>query len=45
VQLRGGDGNHRLDADRPVGVGVYGYGPYTSDWYPGGLDLEEVYVP
>ena len=45
VQLRGGNGNHVLEADQPVGVSVYGYGQYTSYWYPGGLDLEEVYVP
>jgi len=38
-------GNHTLDADQPIGVSVYGYGQYTSYWYPGGLDLAEVYVP
>ncbi len=45
VPLSRGDGNHRLEADEPVGVSVYGYGQYTSYWYPAGLDLEEVYVP
>ena len=35
-----GDGNHLLDGDQPFGVSVYGYGQYTSYWYPGGLDLE-----
>lgn len=32
-------GNHRLVADEPVGVSVYGYGQFTSYWYPAGLDL------
>lgn len=35
-----GDGNHTLSGDEPFGVHVYGYGQYTSYWYPGGLDLE-----
>ena len=35
-----GDGNHTLTGDQPFGVSVYGYGQYTSYWYPGGLDLE-----
>jgi hypothetical protein len=34
------DGNHDLLGDKPFGVTVYGYGQYTSYWYPGGLDLE-----
>jgi hypothetical protein len=34
------DGNHDLLGDKPFGVSVYGYGQYTSYWYPGGLDLE-----
>lgn len=37
-----GDGNHRIDADQRVGVSVYGYGQYTSYWYPGGLNLTEL---
>ena len=41
VQLsNNGDGNHRITATQPVGISVYGYGQYTSYWYPGGLDLE-----
>jgi len=24
------------------GVMIYGYGQYTSDWYPGGLDLKSI---
>ncbi|HEY0136356.1 MAG TPA: IgGFc-binding protein [Nannocystis sp.] len=34
------DGNHDVKADKPIGISVYGYGQYTSYWYPGGLDLE-----
>ncbi len=34
------DGNHSLAGDMPFGVTVYGYGQYTSYWYPGGLDLK-----
>ncbi|MBA3549995.1 MAG: IgGFc-binding protein [Nannocystis sp.] len=33
------DGNHDIQSDKPVGISVYGYGKYTSYWYPGGLDL------
>ena len=41
VQLsNAGDGNHSLTGDQPFGVQVYGYGQYTSYWYPGGLDLK-----
>jgi len=34
-----GDGNHVIVGDHPFGISVYGYGQYTSYWYPGGLDL------
>ncbi|MBM4377336.1 MAG: IgGFc-binding protein [Deltaproteobacteria bacterium] len=34
-----GDGNHTISANLPFGISVYGYGQYTSYWYPGGLDL------
>lgn len=30
------DGFHTVVGDRPVGVYVYGYGQYTSYWYPAG---------
>ncbi len=33
------DGNHTIAAGQPISVSVYGYGQYTSYWYPGGLDL------
>ncbi len=36
------DGRHELIGDRPFGLSVYGYGAYTSYWYPGGLDLEVI---
>jgi len=35
-----GDGNHDVTSDKPVGISVYGYGPRTSFWYPGGLNLD-----
>ena len=40
VQLsNAGDGDHTIAGDKAFGVQVYGYGQYTSYWYPGGLDL------
>jgi hypothetical protein len=36
------DGNHRIDGTVPFGITVYGYGDYTSYWYPGGLDLNTI---
>jgi hypothetical protein len=39
-----GDGNHRLVGDQAFGISVYGYGQYTSFWYPGGLDLSPIVV-
>jgi hypothetical protein len=38
-----GDGNHRISGDQAFGITVYGYGQYTSYWYPGGLDLRELF--
>ena len=37
-----GDGSHKLEASAKVGISVYGYGDYTSYWYPGGLDLSPI---
>ena len=34
-----GNGNHAADSDVGFGISVYGYGQYTSYWYPGGSDL------
>jgi len=43
VQLsNAGDGNHLFDGDQKFGVMIYGYGQYTSYWYPGGLDLNSI---
>lgn len=38
-------GDHVMTGDEPFGVSVYGYGAYTSYWYPGGLDLAPIVVP
>lgn len=43
VQLsNSGDGNYTMSSMSPFGITVYGYGQYTSYWYPGGLDLKEL---
>src|SRR6185436_7994990 len=34
-----GNGNHTASAAMPFGISVYGYGQYTSYWYPGGSNL------
>jgi IgGFc binding protein len=34
-----GNGNHNITSPMPFGISVYGYGQYTSYWYPGGSDL------
>jgi len=39
-----GSGDHMLESTMPVGISVYGYGQYTSYWYPGGLDLHPITV-
>jgi len=31
--------NHNASSAAPFGIQVYGYGSYTSYWYPGGLNL------
>jgi hypothetical protein len=36
------DGEHRIVADAPVGVIVYGFDQYVSYGYPGGLDLNDL---
>lgn len=36
------DGNHHIQGNMPFGITVYGYGQYTSYWYPGGLDLNTI---
>jgi hypothetical protein len=39
------DGVHRLEADQPVGLVVYGYGPAGSYAFPGGADVRQINVP
>ena len=39
-----GDGNHIVSSVDPFGISVYGYGQYTSYFYPGGLDLTEIII-
>ncbi len=41
----GKSGAHTLEASKPVGVQVMGYGSYTSYQYPGGLDLKAIAPP
>ena len=36
------DGNHSITGDVAFGITVYGYGQYTSYWYPGGLNLDTI---
>src|SRR5690606_8201828 len=40
VLSNGGDGNHVINGDQNFGIQVYGYGQFTSYWYPGGQDLD-----
>ena len=35
-------GTHTIESSMPFGITVYGYGNYTSYWYPGGLDLNPI---
>jgi hypothetical protein len=39
VPLTGNDKVHVVSANNPIGIVVYGYTPYASYAYPGGLDL------
>ena len=46
-----GNGDHTItstsenpDDDVRIGISVYGWGSYTSYWYPGGLDLKPIMV-
>lgn len=38
------DGRHRVSADRPFGVLVYGLDAYVSYGYPAGLDLKRINI-
>jgi hypothetical protein len=37
-----GTGTHTATSSMAFGISVYGYGSYTSYWYPGGLDLNSI---
>jgi hypothetical protein len=37
-----GNGTHSLVSSEKAGITVYGYGQYTSYWYPGGLNLSDL---
>lgn len=39
-----GTGDHNMTGSMPFGIQVYGYGQYTSYWYPGGLNLNTIPV-
>jgi hypothetical protein len=41
---RQNDGVHRVQADYPVGVLVYGFDSFVSYAYAGGTDLSEINV-
>jgi hypothetical protein len=38
-------GPHNISGDMPFGIVVYGFAPYTSYMYPGGLDLHHINAP
>lgn len=45
VQLsNAGTGTHTATSTTAFGISVYGYGQYTSFWYPGGLDLQPIVI-
>jgi hypothetical protein len=37
-----GNGDHNVSSNSHIGITVYGYGQYTSYWYPGGLNLSDL---
>jgi hypothetical protein len=39
VLSNAGTGDHAITGSAPFGISVYGYGQYTSYWYPGGSNL------
>jgi IgGFc binding protein len=45
VELTQNDRVHLLSADKPVGLLVYGFTPYASYAYAGGLDLKRAALP
>ncbi len=45
ARVRVEGGVHRIDANAPFGIIVYGFGSYTSYLVPGGLDLRRISPP
>lgn len=39
----GGSGNHSMSSSQAFGISVYGYGQFTSYWYPGGSELTKLH--
>ena len=44
VDLSSQPGPHHLESDAPFALKVYGFAPFTSYVYPGGLDLRPIVV-
>lgn len=42
AELQLSEGSHVLQADKPVGITVYGWDQYVSYGYPGGMNLESL---
>jgi len=38
-----GSGDHTISSSQAFGISVYGYGQYTSYWYPGGSNLTKLH--
>lgn len=43
AQIQVSGGSHMIRADVPFGLMIYGYGPYNSYGYPGGLVFDTLY--
>lgn len=44
INVSSSPGPHHLEADEPFALKVYGFAPYTSYFYVGGLDLRSITV-
>jgi hypothetical protein len=44
IDLSSSPGPHHLEAAEPFALKVYGFAPYTSYFYVGGLDLRSITV-
>ena len=38
------EGSHTIHSDKPMGIVVYGWDSYVSYGYPGGMNIESIYV-